>query len=169
METYIEDTPWWVSLIDDVRNEVTWLSLDFFSKYFLVCKTWLEMSTTQSMKLKFGRNKFDKMTVSNVQTRIVYRKKSHDPADEIIGELYLSKSIPNVSFKLMQYQKICNWHEIWSDQGYQNVSILLRLWSEFQVSKLFWRYNQKTNWIFTKLNICTKWNAQRVDTTPCCW
>lgn len=66
------------------------------------------MSTTQSMKLKFGRNKFDKMTVSNVQTRIVYKKKSHDPADEIIGELYLSKSIPNVSFKLMQYQKICN-------------------------------------------------------------
>ena len=53
--------------IDDVMN---WTH-DFSRKYSLVCSFWLEMSiSTQGMKLKFGRNKFDKRSVCNLRNRI---------------------------------------------------------------------------------------------------
>ena len=37
--------------------------------------------------LTFGRNKFDKRTVQNLQTRIYFYKKSRNQVDKIIDQL----------------------------------------------------------------------------------
>ena len=48
----------------------------------------------QARKVTFGRNKFGKRTVQNLLTRKHFWKKSRDQIDEIIAQLFLSKSIP---------------------------------------------------------------------------
>ena len=53
----------------------------------------------QTLKLKCGINKFGEMTLYNLQTRIRFKKKLQDKVDEIIDQLYLSKSGLNVSFQ----------------------------------------------------------------------
>ena len=46
--------------------------------------------STQALKLKLGQDKFGKRTMYNLQTRINFRKKSHDQVDKIIDQLQLS-------------------------------------------------------------------------------
>ena len=53
------------------------------------------------MKLTNEHNKFGKRTVQNLQTRTHFLKRSRNPADQIIDQLYLSKIIPNVSLKFL--------------------------------------------------------------------
>ena len=48
-----------------------------------------------AIKLKFGRKKFGKRTVYNLQTT------SLDEIDKTIDQIHLSKAILNVSFKFM--------------------------------------------------------------------
>ena len=54
----------------------------------------------QNYEVNFECNKFNKSTACNLQTRIPLQKKSHGQDDKITGQLYLSKSIPNVRFNL---------------------------------------------------------------------
>ena len=62
----------------------------------------LEMPTfTQAMKLKLGRNQFDKRKVCDVQTRICLWKNTHNQTNEIIKQIDLSKIIPIVSFMVI--------------------------------------------------------------------
>ena len=70
----------------------------------------LEMlASTQAMKLKLGRNKFDKRAVCNVQIRIWFWKNTYDQADEIFDQLHLSKIIPNVSLSCSyDFRKLVN-------------------------------------------------------------
>ena len=71
-------------------------------KYVLVCNFLLEISTsTQVIKLKLERNKFLKLRVYNLHTRIWFSKKSRDQDKKIIDQLHLTKIIPNVSSSFM--------------------------------------------------------------------
>ena len=70
----------------------------------------LEMlASTQAMKLKLGRNKFDKRAVCNEQIRICFWKNTYDQADEIFDQLHLSKIIPSVSLSCSyDFRKLVN-------------------------------------------------------------
>ena len=90
---------------NDIMNMVTWLFLKlFYNVYNFI----VEISMfKQSITLTIGHNKFDKRTVQNLQTRTHFLKKSRNQVDQIIDQLHLSKSIPNVTFKLISCQETC--------------------------------------------------------------
>ena len=58
-------------------------------------------TSTQAIKLKFGRNKFGKRTERSLQTRLRFNKMSRDIVDEIIDQIYPSKIIPKVRFNFI--------------------------------------------------------------------
>ena len=68
LETYTEDALWKMGSHDDVMNVVTWLFLELFTMCAILLSNFLVVK--QVIKLTFGRNKFDKTTVQNLQTRI---------------------------------------------------------------------------------------------------
>ena len=82
-------------------------SRDFSQKSFLVFNYLLKIFTsTQAMKLEFGRNKLGKRILCSLQIRIRLQKTSLDHVHEIIDELYLSKGILNVSFNFISCHEI---------------------------------------------------------------
>ena len=63
-------------------------------------------ASTQAIKLQFRRNELVIRTAYNLQTRILFKKKTLDQVDKITDQLDLSKSIPNASFNLILTHEI---------------------------------------------------------------
>ena len=84
--------------------------MSFSGTFYNVCNLLVEISAfKRSMKLTNEHNKFGKRTVQNLQTRTHFLKRSRNPADQIIDQLYLSKIIPNVSFKFLCQENCEQW------------------------------------------------------------
>ena len=85
-------------------------SNDFSWKHFLLCNSLLDISSsTQAIKFKFGRNEFSKRTAAIYRQDVFIVTISRNQVDKIIGQLHLSKRIPNVSFELSCHVMSGNW------------------------------------------------------------
>ena len=70
-------------------------SRDTSGNSYNICNFLVEMLTyKQTIILTFGRNKFSKRTLQNLETRAHFWEKSRDQIDKMIAQLHLSKSIP---------------------------------------------------------------------------
>ena len=73
-----------------------------FPENIFWCATFYLMSTSEQVfKLKFECNKFAKMAVYILQTRISFYKKLRYQVDEIVGQLQLSKSVFDIRFSFI--------------------------------------------------------------------
>ena len=64
---------------------------------------------TQAIKLTYQSGRFGKKAEYNLQTRSIFKEKSHDQVDKIITQLHLLKGTPDVSFKFISIPEICKY------------------------------------------------------------
>ena len=94
-----------------------------------MCNFLPEMPTfPPAKKLIFGRKRFGKRTLDNLQTGIYFQKKSHDQVDKIIDQFYLSKCIPNISLKFISCQEFCKEYVV-----IRNCNVRMRRCFKFQI------------------------------------